>query len=80
MLRVFIVAAGMLVSWSCRTLPVAGACPESVGLRCLTAPVCTFDRARGCMLCRCGEPEQLPSRRPEDGTRPLAPPADPMKP
>lgn len=65
---------------ACKTLPVAGACSESAGLRCLTAPDCVYDRQRDCMMCRCGEPLPRSDRQPDTGTRPASPPTDPTRP
>jgi hypothetical protein len=40
-------------------------CPEYRSLRCASAPECSMDRQRGCMVCQCGPgryvpPEALP--------------------
>ncbi|MBW2704437.1 MAG: hypothetical protein JRF33_26770 [Deltaproteobacteria bacterium] len=42
----------VLVS-ACKTVPVAGECPENAGLRCLTRKVCQEDKKRGCLRCAC---------------------------
>jgi len=31
-------------------------CPEYRDLRCGTAPECTMDRDRGCLVCQCSKP------------------------
>ena len=41
---------------ACRTIPVAGECPEAQDLRCLTKKVCSEDRDRGCQVCQCEAP------------------------
>jgi hypothetical protein len=48
-------------------------CPEYRELRCLTAPKCVTDTARGCSVCQCSELEiqdknrdRLPSTLPPD--------------
>jgi hypothetical protein len=51
---------------ACRTIPVAGECPESRSLRCLSRKVCTEDRQRGCQVCRCEDVwESDPARQDE---------------
>jgi len=37
-------------------------CPGSDKVRCLTTPVCTYDKDRGCQVCRCAPPAYV---RPE---------------
>ena len=44
----------------CRSIPVAGECPESVGMKCLAGKQCAEDKQRGCIMCRCDAPN-LPS-------------------
>lgn len=34
-------------------------CPGSKGLPCLTTPICTYDDARQCDVCRCSTPEYV---------------------
>ena len=65
---------------ACKTVPVAGACPDSQGLRCLTVPECVYDRDRGCMQCRCSEASPRLDRQSDNGTRPIAPATDPLRP
>jgi hypothetical protein len=43
----------LALAMACRTMPVAGECPESKDLRCLSRKVCTEDRQRGCQVCKC---------------------------
>ncbi|HKA88557.1 MAG TPA: hypothetical protein VKE22_12895 [Haliangiales bacterium] len=39
-------------------------CPEYRDLRCATSVDCAFDNARGCRVCRCARPEDLPQPPP----------------
>jgi hypothetical protein len=50
----------------------AAQCPDSQS-HCLTAPACTFDDARQCMMCRCSPPGPF---EPNDYT-PQGPPKGP---
>ena len=45
---------------ACRSIPVAGECPESVGSKCLVGKKCSEDKKRGCIMCRCDAPN-IPS-------------------
>lgn len=47
-------------------------CPESQGLVCLTAVVCSADVDRGCLVCQCS-PASQPVGRPPDVPRPYTP-------
>jgi hypothetical protein len=47
-------------------------CPEYRELRCLSAPECSFDRARGCEVCRCSGQDV----RPDQAAPPSAVPPD----
>ena len=38
---------------SCRSVPVAGECPETRDIFCATPKVCAEDKARGCQKCSC---------------------------
>ena len=38
---------------ACRTITVAGECPETANIRCMTRKVCDQDKKRGCMKCMC---------------------------
>ena len=40
-------------------------CPESNKLICLTAEECSFDKHRGCAVCRCSNALMPPSRSPD---------------
>jgi len=44
-----------LVALSCRSVPVAGECPETAQIRCLTAKKCVEDKKRACLRCQCEE-------------------------
>lgn len=37
----------------CKTVPVAGECPETASLRCLSRKICQTDSRRGCQKCIC---------------------------
>ncbi len=43
----------MGIATSCKTVQVAGECPESQGLRCMTRKICQMDEKRGCQRCSC---------------------------
>jgi len=43
----------VLVGLACATTKVAGECPESENLRCMTRKICDQDKQRGCMVCTC---------------------------
>lgn len=34
----------------------SGLCPESASLKCMSAPECSMDKARGCKVCQCSQP------------------------
>ena len=36
-------------------------CPEYRNLRCLTPAKCTNNKRRGCRVCRCSKPNEIPS-------------------
>jgi hypothetical protein len=40
----------------CRSVPVAGECPDSVTMKCLAGKKCYEDKKRGCIMCRCDAP------------------------
>jgi len=46
-------------------------CPEYRGLRCITFAECSYDRARGCEVCRCASLE-APRPASDRGTLPPA--------
>jgi hypothetical protein len=49
-----ILAVGLLLlSTGCRSVPVAGECPENSMLRCMSARICDWDEKRGCQRCGC---------------------------
>ena len=43
----------VLLATGCKTVPVAGECPEVANLRCLTRKICSEDKKRGCITCTC---------------------------
>jgi hypothetical protein len=49
-------AMAMVLAAGCATPRVAGECPETAGVRCLSKRVCTYDRDRGCERCSCDAP------------------------
>ena len=61
-----LLALGLL---ACRTMPVAGECPESVNLRCMTRKVCVDDARRGCQACSCESAWESDPARQEDRQR-----------
>ena len=70
MMRVLI---GLIVLWllatACRTMPVAGECPESASLRCMTRKICQEDAKRGCVVCTCESAWESDPARQEDRQR-----------
>jgi len=40
-------------------------CPEYRDMRCMTSTVCSMDQRRGCKVCACDDPDQLPGRAPD---------------
>jgi hypothetical protein len=67
--------AGLLLLAACASAPARTVettrCPESRALFCLTAPECSFDRERGCLVCLCSS-SQAPPSRPVDANVPAA--------
>jgi len=60
-------AALLLAAGATGCATVKGAetvCPEFRDLRCLSGTDCVPDRARGCLVCRCGEPGAPPPMPP----------------
>ncbi|GEJ58689.1 hypothetical protein AMYX_34300 [Anaeromyxobacter diazotrophicus] len=51
--RSLLVAAAFLFVGCAHFKDAEAVCEDSRGLRCLTAPECSFDRARGCEVCQC---------------------------
>jgi len=43
----------LLAAASCTTTRIAGECPDTEQLRCMTRKICSFDRTRGCQVCAC---------------------------
>ncbi len=60
MKRILFLLVFLVFAVGCRAIPVAGECPESVGLKCLAGKICAEDKKRGCIMCRCDAPN-LPS-------------------
>ena len=58
-----------LLVGACRTMPVAGECPESTNLRCLSRKVCVEDAKRGCLRCSCESAWESDPGRQEDRQR-----------
>lgn len=58
---------------SCTTTKVAGACPGSKNLRCLTGQTCSFDENRGCQVCHCDTPNTK-TMEPDGTTSEWSPP------
>ena len=53
MKRIVILLMLLALLAACRTMPVAGECPESVGVKCVLGKDCWEDEKRGCRVCRC---------------------------
>lgn len=51
-----LVGAGLFLLSGCRTVQIAGECPRSAGLHCMTRKICSPDRERGCQKCICESP------------------------
>lgn len=51
--RILWILMALALVAGCRTVPVAGECPESAGIQCLTAKICQPDERRGCQKCTC---------------------------
>jgi hypothetical protein len=65
------IAVISLATIGCRHIQVAGECPESAELKCMTRKVCVEDKQRGCLVCQCEDPFQTdPSRKVEEIERP----------
>ena len=53
---------------------VANPCPDSQDTHCITNVVCAPDSARGCQMCRCETPYEVPMSQPPQGPpQPLPP-------
>ena len=64
MLRVGLMTVVLLMTVGCRTVPIAGECPDSAELKCMTQKQCVEDKRRGCMVCQCEDPFQTdPARK-----------------
>jgi hypothetical protein len=74
-------AAALAAALGCTTVgrTVANACPESRSLRCATPPVCSLDRARGCMVCGCEAWDPAAAAKSEQGGRTYQPERDPAR-
>lgn len=48
--------------FGCRT-PSPQSCPDSSQLKCLTAPVCSWDPVRDCEKCVCSDPGYVPPQK-----------------
>ncbi len=46
---------------------VANRCPDSPAPACMSGTVCTTDPARGCQVCRCDTPYEVPPSQPPQG-------------
>jgi hypothetical protein len=60
MRRVILLLVLLMFVVGCRSIPVAGECPDSVTMKCMTGKQCAEDKKRGCIMCRCDAPN-LPS-------------------
>jgi hypothetical protein len=46
---------------------VANRCPGTTPPRCLSDVICEEDKDRGCQVCRCGTPYEIPVTQPPQG-------------
>ena len=56
MKRIIILLALLAFAAGCRSIPIAGECPETAGIKCLTGKKCSEDKKRGCQVCSCDTP------------------------
>ena len=56
MRRIIILLVLLVFAVACRSIPVAGECPDSAGMKCLAGKKCSEDKKRGCIMCRCDSP------------------------
>jgi hypothetical protein len=56
MRRIVLLLVLLAFAVACRSMPVAGECPESVSMKCLAGKKCSEDTKRGCIVCRCDAP------------------------
>ena len=56
MRKIIILLVLLMFVVGCRSIPIAGECPETVGISCLTGKKCSEDKKRGCMVCSCDTP------------------------
>jgi hypothetical protein len=47
--------------------PIANRCPDSRATGCMAGTVCTTDPVRGCQVCRCSTPYEVPPTQPPQG-------------
>jgi hypothetical protein len=58
--------------WACGGGRAMQRCPESPRVPCMTRQECSVDRERGCEMCRCSAPGDVPLER--DDALPPPPP------
>lgn len=51
--RILCLVIGLALLAGCKTVRVAGECPETASLRCLSRKICQSDTRRGCQKCIC---------------------------
>jgi hypothetical protein len=59
-MRKLLLVAGLALAGCAHLKDSTTVCPEYRDLRCLTAPECSLDKARGCQVCRCSQPPYTP--------------------
>ncbi|HTQ41611.1 MAG TPA: hypothetical protein VMI75_02565 [Polyangiaceae bacterium] len=57
----------LLPALGCVEAKVDNRCPGSPAPACMSGTVCTTDPARGCQVCRCDTPYEVPPSQPPQG-------------
>jgi citrate lyase beta subunit len=55
-MRTLALAAMLLAACAAQFKESRTVCPEYRDLRCATAPECSMDQGRGCLVCQCSKP------------------------
>lgn len=56
MRRILLLLVLLAFAVGCRSIPIAGECPETTGIKCLAGKKCSQDEKRGCLVCSCDSP------------------------
>ncbi len=62
-----LLVVGWLLSLAGCVDNVGNRCPGSSAPACMSGTVCTTDPARGCQVCRCDTPYEVPPNQPPQG-------------